>query len=710
MQQLTQQLKSGQMEILEVPFPALTPGSILVRNYYSVISAGTESKTVTDARKGYIAKARSRQKEVKQVIEMIKTNGLVDTYKLVMNKLEAPSALGYSCAGEVIGVGGDVQNIKVGDFVACGGAAAVHADVVAVPKNLCVVLPSGIDLKQAAFATIAAIAIQGIRQADLKFGEIAVVIGLGLIGQITVQILQASGIKAIGIDIDEHQIKQTNELKVLAYNRSQEGLEKIILQETYGFGADAVIITAGSKSTDPINLAGDLSRKKGKVIIVGAVPTGFEREKYYKKELELLMSCSYGPGRYDIQYEEKGIDYPIGHVRWTENRNMQSYIDLLCAGKLQMNKTISHIFTLEQAPEAYNMIIEKSESYTGILIEYEKEKSLNQKVELNNISTKSNVNAGFIGAGNFAQNMLLPRLKDLCNFTGVATARGNTSRYVADKYKFNYCTNNADEIITDSNTNTIFIATRHNQHAEFVLKGLDAGQNIFVEKPLAMNIEELNEIEKSYLKNSKDGKSSILMVGYNRRFAPFTKELKKIFKDEQPKSMNFRINAGAIPKEHWVNDIEIGGGRVIGEACHFIDLAMYIAGSKIKSVMANSIKDVQNLIDTIIISLTFENGSIANISYFSNGNKSLSKEYYEIFCDGTVVIIDDFCKMNIYGKAHKKEKSKQDKGHTQELIEFTNAIKNGLASPIPFDELFLSTLVSFKVLESIKENRIIQIN
>lgn len=707
MHQLTQQLKSGHMEILEVPFPTLGKGQVLVRNHYSVISAGTEGKTVSDARKGYIAKAQSRQKEVKQVIELIKTNGLLETYKLVMNKLEAPAALGYSCAGEVIAIGEGVTNFKVGDFVACGGQGAYHADVVAVYSNLCVKVPDDTNLKHASLTTIAAIAIQGIRQADLRFGESCVIIGLGLIGQLTIQILNAAGIKTIGVDIDDNQVeiaKRSNPFVVL--NRNQKGIEKMIFDSTNGLGADAVIITAGTSSLDPVNFAGEITRRKGKVVIVGAVPTGFDRPNYYKKELELLMSSSYGPGRYDINYEEKGIDYPAGYVRWTENRNMQSYIDLLSAGKLDVDKLISHVFALDNAPEAYNMILDKSENFSGILIEYDSGKPVKQFVKIENPTQKStSLGVAFIGAGNFAQNMLLPKLKGMCSFTGINTAHGNTARYVADKYKFGYCTNNADEIFSDINTSTVFITTRHNLHAEFVLKALAAGKNVFVEKPLAMNIDELKQIQAVY-ETLPESTRPILFVGYNRRFSPFIQQIKRMFMDNQPKAMNFRINAGALPKDHWVNDPDIGGGRIVGEACHFIDLAQYVAGSSIKSLSASGIKDSNNLFDTVTITLEFENGSIANISYFSNGSKSLSKEYIEIFCGGTSAIIDDFKTMRVFSKDEKKYKLKsQDKGHAAELSAFINAVKNGQPSPIKFEELYQSSVASFMVLQSIKENR-----
>lgn len=700
MQQLTQELKSGHMEILEVPFPALNKGQVLVRNHYSVISAGTEGKTVSDARKGYIAKAKSRQKEVRQVIEMIKTNGFRETYKLVMNKLEAPSSLGYSCAGEVIAVAGDVNDLKPGDLVACGGQGAFHADVVSVFRNLCVKVPEGQDLKHAAFATIASIAIQGIRQAELKFGETCLIIGLGLIGQLSIQILKAAGIKVTGVDISEDQVKLAKENGAdLALNRNQEGIEKMISRFTDGHGVDAIIITAGTSSADPVNFAGAVARRKAKVVIVGAVPTGFDRPNYYKKELDLRMSSSYGPGRYDMNYEEKGIDYPVEYVRWTENRNMQAFIDLLSAGKLNMDKLITHTFNLEGAPEAYNMILEKAQPLTGVLIQYDHTEPA-REVHFEKVQALSGKpEAGFIGAGNFAQNMLLPRLKGLCNFAGISTAFGNESRYVAKKYGFKYCTDSGDKIVEDENINTVFIVTRHNLHAEYIKKALLKGKNIFVEKPLTMNLEELEEIRQLYV--SKSGKG-ILMLGFNRRFSPHIQFIREKLHPCQPRSINIRINAGTVPKDHWIHDPAIGGGRIIGEACHFIDLAMYLADASINSVYATEIKDPDNLKDTVNINLTFTNGSIANISYFSNGNKAVSKEYLEVFCDGTVGMIDDFKKSCFYGTKKSTFKTKgQDKGHTAELKQFINSIEEGKASPISFEEIYLSTLATFKVIESI---------
>jgi len=707
MQQLTQQLKSGKMEIIEVPFPAPAKGQLLIRNHFSVISAGTEGKTVTDARKGYIAKAKSRQKEVKQVMEMIRSQGLKETYNLVMNKLEAPSALGYSCAGEVLATGDGVTGFETGDFVACGGKDACHADVVAVGVNLCVKVPEHILLKHAAFSTIASIAMQGIRQSELTVGSNCVIIGLGLIGQITVQLLKASGIRAFGIDVDDVQVRAALNCGAhKAFNRNQEGIEQIILKETNGHGTDAVIITAGTSSLDPVELAGTLCRRKGKVIIVGAVPTGFGRENYYKKELDLRMSSSYGPGRYDMNYEEKGVDYPIGYVRWTENRNMQAFIDLLGAGKLDMEKIITHIFPLEQAPEAYNMILSKSEHFSGILIQYDTITELKKTViHTQKTYDPAAVNAGFIGAGSFAQNMLLPRLKGLCNFAGVATAHGNTSKYVAGKYGFGYCTADASGIIEDRNINTVFITTRHNLHAGYVIQSLRAGKNTFVEKPLAINENELEEILNT-IKDLPENNKARLMVGFNRRFSPYIQKIKSVFKDDQVKTIQIRVNAGMMPAGHWVNDPETGGGRIIGEACHFIDLAMYLAGSPIVSVYAAGFSENAGTIDTVTVNLKFANGSVAAVNYLANGNKKLDKEYIEVFCNGTAAIIDDFRKLSIYGNKDTVMKGKQDKGHLNELLAFTKAIKEGQPAPIPLDELIVSTRATFNVLRSIKENRV----
>lgn len=701
MEQLTQQLKSGFMEVTDVPIPALGSGQVLVRNRYSLISAGTEGKNVSDARLGFIGKAKSRKKEVQQVIEMIKTSGFSETYKVVMNKLEAPSPLGYSCAGEVIAVADDVHDIKVGDYVSCGGEGAYHADIVSVYRNLCAKIPKTVDLKYGAITTVAAIAVQGIRQAELSFGETAVVIGLGLIGQLTMQMLEAAGVKAIGVDISQSQVDLANKIGIgKSFVRNREDIEGIIKELTKGNGADAILITAGTSSLDPVEFAGVIARRKAKVVIVGAVPTGFSRNFYYKKELDLRMSCSYGPGRYDRGYEEKGIDYPVEYVRWTENRNMETFIELVEREKLVVEPLITHVFEFEDAKKAYDMILAKSEPFVGILLKYDEDEKKNEEVENSKAALKgTKTKIGFVGAGSFAQNYLLPNVKAYADMIGVATSRGNTAKGIAEKYGFQYSTGEAEKIFSDDKINTVFVATRHNLHASNVIDAVKNNKNVFVEKPLCMNREELETIANLY----REKNNLHLMVGYNRRFAPAVKSIMSTMDKDVPKAINYRINAGNMPKDHWVQDKKIGGGRIIGEVCHFIDLVMFLSGSKINFINAVSMENNPYLMDTLTINMGFENGSIGSIAYFSNGASSLPKEHIEVFYANKVMTIDDFKETKIYGKDVKTNKSgKQDKGHAQEIKEFIEAVEKGNPTPISFEEIYDSTKATFDVIDSIK--------
>ncbi len=700
MEQLTQKLKDGNMQLMEVPFPALLPGHVLVRNHYSIISPGTEGKTVKDARLSYIGKAKSRKDEVKKVITSAKTFGIMQTYNMVMNKLEAYSPLGYSCAGEVIAIADDVKDFQIGDHVACGGNTAGHSEVISVSNNLCVKVNKETSLKDAAFTTMGAIALQGVRQSELKLGETGLVIGLGIIGQLTLQLLDAAGIKAIGIDIDDNQIQLAKkENSYLIYNRNHPDLENIIAEQTGGFGVDSVIITASTSSLDPIEFAGTVCRKKGSVIIVGAVPTGFSRKNFFKKELDLKMSSSYGPGRYETNYEEKGLDYPIGFVRWTENRNMQAFVELIASKKINMEPLISHEFDFKNAAKAYQLILDKEEVIGGMVLKYDIEKELKREVLISNKTTAhGNVGIGLIGAGSFAQNFLLPALKNKVDFIGIATARPTSSKYIADKYQFGFCSDDANALAKSDKINTVVIATRHNTHAQYVLEALKANKNVFVEKPLCLKESELEEIKEVY-KNS----NASLMIGFNRRFAPFTEKLKQFMGTEFPMSINYRINAGQLPADHWVHDPQIGGGRIVGEACHFIDLTQHLTGSKIKSVAANTVRTSENLMDNVAISLELHNGSIATISYFSNGSKQVAKEYLEVFSSNKTAIIDDFKTLTLAGGKIQKFDGKQDKGYDKEISSFVASIKDGVEAPIAVEELFLSTLASFKVIESIQK-------
>lgn len=701
MQQLTQNMKSGEMNLLDVPVPALLPGNVLVRVHYSAISAGTEGNKVNNARKGYIGKAKAKPDQVKQVLDTLQKEGIASTYRRVMNKLDMPAPLGYSCAGEVIAVSNDVRTFKVGDRVSCGGASAGHAEIVSVPVNLVAKVPDNVHLKDAAFTTIAAIALQGIRQADLRLAETCAVIGLGLIGQFTVQMLKAAGIRVVGIDIADSAVALAKQSGAdIALTRNHPGIEERISEFTGGYGVDAVIITAATASHDPVNLAGSLCRKKGKVVIVGAVPTGFDRDPYYLKELDLRMSSSYGPGRYDPNYEEKGQDYPIGYVRWTENRNMQAYLELLAAKQLDVSLLTTHEFAFADAQKAYEMIVSKSEPFLGILLKYDTEKPIRQTVQLGGKNGKFTADAariGFIGAGSFAQNFLLPNCQKHGSLVGVATASGNNARNIADKYGFQFATGNAAEIHTHNDINTVFIATRHNLHAQNVLASLKNGKHVFVEKPLCMTEAELTAITEAHQAAHRH-----VMVGYNRRFSPHIAKIRSAIDPNAPKSILYRVNAGFIPPDSWYQDPQVGGGRIIGEVCHFVDLCMFLAGSHPVSVHAVSMDTATNLHDTLSVNLKFKNGSVANISYVANGSKRMDKEYIEVHSDGVSAQLFDFRETLIFGKNKDKFKSGQDKGHAAEVKAFLDAITNGTDAPIPFPDIYISTLATLNIIESIQ--------
>jgi len=706
------------MKIIEVPTPALLDGSVLVRNHYSLVSAGTEGSTVKTARKGYIGKAKERPQQVMQVIDTLKSQGPVQTYRAVMKKLDAHSPLGYSCAGEVIGVAPSVTEFKVGDEVACGGLTAAHAEVVSVPIRLCAKLDPDVDLSQAAYNTLGAIAMQGVRQADLRLGESCTVIGLGLLGQLTCLLLRASGIRTIGVDIDEKMVDlAAKHCTVLALTRDSAGVTDRIADFTNGIGCDAVIITAAADSLDPINFAGAIARIRGRVVVVGAVPTGFDREPhFYKKELEVRMSCSYGPGRYDPTYEEHGIDYPVSHVRWTEQRNMQAFQQLIQTGAIDVSYLTTHIFKLDDAPKAYDMMMAKSEPFVGILIEYDVAKSVTRekiRVLPKVRSQKSEVRIGFIGAGSYAQSNLLPYLKGVTQVSlkGVLTASGTSARSVAERFGFEFCAQDASDIIDNPEINTVFIATRHDSHADYVLKALKAGQHVFVEKPLCLTQQQLDEIASLYQSEIRNSQSAIhLMIGYNRRFAPMVRRIKNMVGDG-PMAMIYRVNARAIPADSWIQDAKIGGGRVIGEACHFIDLLTYINGSLPISVQVSAMQAPGDLLDTVTLSLDYANGSIGTIAYFANGDKRLSKERLEVFAHGCTAVLDDFKRLEIYksGKLTKEKSLNQDKGQKAEVAAFVNAILEGGIPPIGIDELFSTSLVTFKALESISTGQTIQL-
>jgi predicted dehydrogenase/threonine dehydrogenase-like Zn-dependent dehydrogenase len=648
------------------------------------------------------------------VLDTLKKQGPVQTYRAVMKKLDAYSPLGYSSAGQVIEVGSNIQDISIGDKVACGGAGyANHAEIVCVPCNLCVKLQEDADLKKACYNTLGAIALQGIRQADLRLGESCAVIGLGLLGQLTCLMLRASGIRTFGIDIDQNAVEiASKHCCDQAWIRQSPGLAFKIADQTNGLGVDAVIITAGTSSLDPINCAGELARKRGRVVVVGAVPTGFDRDPYwYKKELELRMSCSYGPGRYDPEYEEKGIDYPAAYVRWTEKRNMLAFQELVHTGKIDLNYLTTHEFALVDAPKAYDMIINRSEPFFGIVLKYDIDKPIErQRIIIKPSKAEGKVNIAFIGAGSYAQQNLLPNIPrndDEVIRIGILDNSGPTSKRAAEKFNFQFCTSEPKDIFENNAINTVFIATRHNSHAEYVKSALNAGKHVFVEKPLCMTEEELSEVEEIH--NSLDN-SRQLMVGFNRRFAPHAVELKKHLKDA-PISMLYRVNAGPIPRDSWIQDKEIGGGRIIGEVCHFIDFLTWLCGAIPKHVHAVAVPDSDGLNDTVSINLQFVNGSIGSICYFSNGSKEMPKEYIEVYSTGLTGIIRDFKVLEIHstGKSRCKKSLVQDKGQACMINSFIKSIKEGGAPLIPADEIFAVTRTTFAVVESLRTQQAVSL-
>jgi polar amino acid transport system substrate-binding protein len=713
MKMITQQLKDGKMHVLEVPHPSLTKGHLLIRNHYSLISAGTEGGTVSTARRGYIGKAKERPEQVKQVLDTLRTQGITQTYRAVMKKLEAYAPLGYSCAGEVIEVGLDVLGFQVGDLVACGGLSACHAEVVCVPVNLCVSLEKDADLKQAAYNTLGAIAFQGVRQADLRLGETCAVIGLGLIGQLAAILLKASGVRVIGVDVNKDMVDMAaKHCTDLALTRDEGGMEEKIMQFTGGIGCDAVIISAATDSLDPINFAGAISRKKGTVVVLGAVPTGFDRDPYYyRKELQVKMSCSYGPGRYDPAYEEKGIDYPAAYVRWTEKRNMQAFQDLIYTRKIDIAYLTTHNFKLADAPQAYDMMMSKAEPFVGIIIEYDTGKVLRRtpvKLKESEPDLKPHdVGIGFIGAGSYAQSHLLPNIpkSGRVKKIGVMTATSTGSRSVAERFGFEFCTGEEKDITANADINTIFIATRHDTHAQYVAKALKAGKNVFVEKPLCLNEQELGRITEAY-----QSTNAILMVGYNRRFSPLIQKVKDTF-GSGTMSMIYRVNAGSIPSDSWIQDPEIGGGRILGEVCHFVDLLTYVNGSLPVMVYASKMVAPNNLDDVVNIALTYANGSIGTIAYYANGDKGLPKERLEIFSLGRTAVIEDFRELTLFAKGKRSVKKliSQDKGQKNEVESFIGSILEGKGPIIPFEEIYSTSLVTFRILESLRTGQTLSI-
>ncbi|NML20610.1 Gfo/Idh/MocA family oxidoreductase [Pseudoflavitalea sp. G-6-1-2] len=704
MKQVIQNFKTGQLYVDDVPVPSLSNNMVLVQNTFSLISAGTERSTVKVAKSNLIGKARQRPDLVAQVLNNIRKEGLKATLEKVRTKLDSLKALGYATAGQVMASMDSNSYFKPGDRVACAGQDyASHAEVVCIPQNLVVKIPDNVTDEEASFTTLGAIALQGVRQAEVKLGEVVCVIGLGLLGQLTCQLLAASGCKVMGIDMSGHLIDLAVQLGAdAAVHRNDADLQARMDAFTNGQGFDSVIITAATPTNDPIVLAGEITRKKGKVIAVGAVKLDVPRDPhYYRKELDLRLSTSYGPGRYDVNYEEHGNDYPFAYVRWTEQRNMEAFLQILSQRKINVKPLITHVFDITEAESAYKIVMgEVKEPHIAILLSYPlKDQKASTLIPLKS-APAATINVGFIGAGSFAQSYLIPNVKsEGGSLQTVVTSRGITSKNVAQKFGFNNASSDIDDVLKDQSVNTVFIATPHNLHAPYALAALKAGKSVFVEKPLAMNDEELESFNEYFSANGGN-----LMVGFNRRFAPVSVELKKIFSNSpEPLVMNYRINAGFIPKEHWTQHAETGGGRIIGEVCHFIDLMQYFTDSIPVKVYASCIgADSEKIInkDNIVVTLTFKNGSVGTITYVANGDKFLPKEKLEIFGNGNVGIINDFRSGEIYSGNKMKKLKLTGKGHSQEVAAFMEGLKTG-KMPINFESIYYTTKATFRIIDSL---------
>jgi polar amino acid transport system substrate-binding protein len=669
---------------------------------------------VDTARKSLLGKALARPDFVKKLFAKAKREGLWKAWETAADRLSQPMPLGYSCAGEVLDFSSDVEGFQRGDLVSCGGDHANHAEIVCVPKNLVVPIPKGVGTDAAAFATLGAIAMQGIRQADLRLGEKVAVIGLGLLGLLTVQMLRASGCRVLGIDVDPQKLALGIELGCdVAAPASSETIEDEVVLFTNGYGTDATIITAATSSNRPIEQAGELTREKGRVVVVGAVGLTVPREPYYHKEIDLRISRSYGPGRYDQRYEEEGQDYPYGYVRFTERRNMECFLELVQNGRVQLARMITHRFPLTDTAKAYELISgEKKEPYLGILLEYDRaDEQIPRRIEcISRPLIGNKITVGMLGAGRYATSYLLPaicRHKDLLPGV-VCTQSGVTAQRVAQKFGFQAADSDVDTMISQSDA--VVVATRHHDHADSVQRVLQKGKSVFVEKPLVINENQLEQVV-SLVRESASGS---LMVGFNRRFAPATVLARDFFESVKgPKQILLRINAGSIPRDHWIHNPKIGGGRLIGEACHFVDLAVALTGALVKNVVAVAIPQREmpaELWDNFSLALEMSDGSVATVFYTSVGNPALPKERIEIHAGERSAVIDDFKKLDLWkdGDVTRKNWWKQDKGQTQQIDAWVEGLKKG-SSPIPVEEILNVHRACLAGIRSMREHVAIEI-
>lgn len=705
MKQIIQDLKSGATILEEVPAPLVKAGYVLIQTTRSLVSLGTERMLVEFGKANLIDKARQQPDRVKQVLDKLKTDGIQPTLEAVFNKLGQPIPLGYCNVGKVIALGRGVTEFKVGDRVASNGN---HAEIVCVPKNLVAKVPDNVSDDEAAFTVIGSIGLEGIRLIKPELGETIVVIGLGLIGLMAAELLVANGCRVVGVDFDQEKVNLAAKKGIIAVN-PKSGVDpvKYVNELTNGIGADGVLITASSKSDDVIHQACEMSRKRGRIVLVGVIGLNMRRDDFYKKELSFQVSCSYGAGRYDEEYENKGHDYPIGYVRWTEKRNFETILRSISAGILDVKPLISEIVDLEDYDKIYGDMRRKGA--IASIIKYTDEKKTASVVQISEKEfVPSDGKIGIIGAGNYTSSMVIPCLKKAsAKIKYIASGQGLSAKILAKKVGAEYATSDYKEILNDPEVALVIITTRHNMHARMVTEALNAGKGVFVEKPLCLNEEELDEIIKAY---SDAPKGTTLTVGFNRRFSPYAEKLKKLAGDA-PMHIVATMNAGFIPPEMWVHDLEVGGGRIIGEACHFIDLCSFLTGSKVVEVMMNALgENPEENTDNATIILRYENGSNAVINYFANGSKSYEKERVEVFTQEKVMIIENWRKLSGFGtKGFSKMSGKMDKGQKKQFSMLNDRVLTGGEPLIPFDSIVNTTKASFGAIKSLKNHNWVKI-
>jgi predicted dehydrogenase/threonine dehydrogenase-like Zn-dependent dehydrogenase len=710
LKQILQSLENGETQVVEIPAPLVRAGQVLIQTCASVVSVGTERMLVDFGKANLLQKARSQPERVKEVLAKIRTDGLAPTLTAIRSKLGQPIPLGYSNAGVVMAVGKGVNGFAVGDRVISNGQ---HAEIVSVPANLCAKIPDAITpipFSHAAFTVIAAIGLQGVRLAQPTLGERFVVIGLGLIGLLTVQILRANGCEVLGIDVNPARLALAQQFGAKTVNLSAgENPLEVAAIFSEARGVDGVIITASTKSSDPVHQAAQMSRKRGRIILVGVTGLELSRADFYEKELTFQVSCSYGPGRYDESYESKGIDYPFGFVRWTEQRNFEAVLSLIAQGQLQLEPIISHQFEFKKAKEAYDLVSSGS-NVLGVVLEYDQqlvnlESTITLAPNIPSVVKPSSPVVGIIGAGNYTAQVFMPALKlTQANLAVIASSGGFSAVHLGKKFQIARATTDASSVFQDPQVNTVVITTRHDSHAKYVIEGLRAGKHVFVEKPIAIRRDELEDIEQVYNELRTKGIAPLVGIGFNRRFAPQVIKMKSLLNSVQDsKTMIMTVNAGFIPANHWTQDADIGGGRIIGEACHFVDLLRFLAGQPITRVSAVCAENAQGKIeDRMTINLSFADGSMGTIHYLANGHKSFPKERLDVFAGGRVLELDNFRKLTGYGWTgfRSLNLASQNKGHAANIASFINAIAKGEAAPIPFEEIVEVTKACFDAVES----------